>query len=262
MSTILFANNGSSRLAGGITSVALTAALTPGSGVLFPAPGAGQFFVMTFIDAATGILNEIVHVTNVTGDVITMIRAQEGTTALAWQAGDFALNLVTAGTMDNFPQTPVPNNYCLLQEQQASGVNAGVFNSGGWVTRALNVKAFDTAGIIVGALAGGQFTLGPGTYSIRASAPAGNVNRHQTRLQNITGAATLLLGTSENATTNAQADVIQTRSDLDGEFTLGTQSAIALQHQAESTSGDSQGLGSSNTFGVQVYSQAVIQQVA
>jgi hypothetical protein len=104
MSTILFANDAQSTLAGSITNVALTANLAAGTGVLFPAPGAGQYFVLSFIDAATGLLTEIVHVTNVTGDVITMVRAQEGTTALAWTAGDIAANLCTAGTMQAFTQ--------------------------------------------------------------------------------------------------------------------------------------------------------------
>ena len=95
--TVLFANNASTTLAGAITNSSLTANLASGTGVLFPSPGAGQYFVGTFTDAATGLLNEIVWVTNITGDVITMTRAQEGTTAKAWHAGDFFANLWTAG---------------------------------------------------------------------------------------------------------------------------------------------------------------------
>lgn len=95
--TVLFANNASTTLAGAITAVATTANLASGTGVLFPSPGAGQYFVLTFTDAATGLINEIVWVTNVTGDVITITRAQEGTTAKPWNAGDFAANLWTAG---------------------------------------------------------------------------------------------------------------------------------------------------------------------
>ena len=58
--------------------------------------------------AATGLLTEIVHVTNVTGDVCTIVRAQEGTTALAWTAGDLFANLVTAGTLAAFQQASPP----------------------------------------------------------------------------------------------------------------------------------------------------------
>jgi len=108
--TVLFANNDVTTLAGAITSTALTANLSPGSGVLFPHPTTGQYFPMTFQDAATGLLREIVYVTNVTGDVITMIRAQESTTALAWNSGDTAGNLLTAGTMNLLVQQSQSQN--------------------------------------------------------------------------------------------------------------------------------------------------------
>lgn len=98
MSVLLFANNAISQLAAGISAVALTASLTPGSGALFPTPAAGQYFKLTFADAATGTLLEVVHVTNVTGDTVTMVRGQEGTTAKAYLAGDNVGMFITAGT--------------------------------------------------------------------------------------------------------------------------------------------------------------------
>jgi hypothetical protein len=115
MSTILFANLGKSTLAGGITNVATTVNLAVGTGVLFPAPGAGQYFVATFTDALTGLLNEIVHVTNITGDVATIVRAQESTTALAWLAGDLFDNLCTAGTMQSLFGSLIPGTGAQLQ---------------------------------------------------------------------------------------------------------------------------------------------------
>ena len=105
MSQLLFANNAGSTLAGGITNVATTANLASGTGVLFPAPAAGQYFVATLTDEATGLLNEIVWVTNVTGDVVTIVRAQEGTTALNWLASDLFDNNWTAGQAAAMAQT-------------------------------------------------------------------------------------------------------------------------------------------------------------
>lgn len=96
--SILFANNATSALAGPISNVATTAALTTGSGVLFPNPTGGDYFCLTFTDALTKQIHEIVHVTAVSGDTITMVRAQEGTTARAWSTGDLAANLWTAGS--------------------------------------------------------------------------------------------------------------------------------------------------------------------
>jgi len=104
MSTFLFNNNATSTLAGAITNVATTANLSPGSGALFPNPSTGQIFAATLIDAATGTLNEIVYVTGRATDTVTMLRAQEGTTALNWSAGDFFIHQLTAGQMTGFLQ--------------------------------------------------------------------------------------------------------------------------------------------------------------
>lgn len=103
---ILFYNNAITTLAGAITNVATTANLAAGSGILFtPGPSTGQYFKMTFIDAATKNLNEIVHVTAIATDTITIVRGQEGTTPLNWAAGDLAQNLCTAGTLNSLLQT-------------------------------------------------------------------------------------------------------------------------------------------------------------
>lgn len=110
--TVLFANNAGSTLAGAISNTATTANLATGTGVLFPAPTSGQYFVGTFNDAATGLLTEIIHVTNVTSDTITMVRAQESTTALNWSAGDLFNNLLTAGTMGALAQATQLQLWC------------------------------------------------------------------------------------------------------------------------------------------------------
>lgn len=117
MSTQLFANDATSTLAGAITSTAVTVNLQAGGGARFPNPAAGQYFVATFNDAATGLLEEIVWVTARSTDTLTIVRAQEGTTALAWNSGDLFSMYVTAGTMSQmlqqgqFPSSVVANGY-------------------------------------------------------------------------------------------------------------------------------------------------------
>lgn len=101
MATINFTNNAISTLGGAITNTATSATLAPGTGVLFPVitPGV-TYFKLTFIDAATGLLSEIVNVTNMNnaGDtIVAMTRGQEGTNALNWLANDLAQSLWTAG---------------------------------------------------------------------------------------------------------------------------------------------------------------------
>lgn len=98
--TLLAANNAQTVLAAGINATATSLTVNSGTGALFPSPSAGvSYFKLTLIDAATGQLSEIVHVTARTGDTMTIARAQEGTTARAWSANDIAANMMTAGTL-------------------------------------------------------------------------------------------------------------------------------------------------------------------
>ncbi|WP_438436591.1 glycine-rich domain-containing protein [Kluyvera georgiana] len=98
--TLLAANNAQTVLAAGISASATSLTVNSGTGSLFPAPSDGvSFFKLTLIDAATGQLTEIMHVTARTGDTMKIERGQEGTTARAWSANDIAANMMTAGTL-------------------------------------------------------------------------------------------------------------------------------------------------------------------
>lgn len=88
MATILYANNAAGTLAAGITNVSTSLTLNPGQAALFPAPVPPQVFYVTLTDAATQTLIEIVQVTAVSGNVFSIVRAQDGTSALSWNAGD------------------------------------------------------------------------------------------------------------------------------------------------------------------------------
>lgn len=105
MAEFLFANDASSTLAGPISNSAVSMNVASGQGALFPNPSAGQQFAGTFNDAATGLLTEIIYCTARTGDALTIERAQEGTVAQSWLAGDLFANLVTAGQMAAMVQT-------------------------------------------------------------------------------------------------------------------------------------------------------------
>ncbi|MGM8905727.1 gp53-like domain-containing protein [Enterobacter roggenkampii] len=97
---LLAANNAQSVLAAGISASATALTLNTGTGALFPSPVSGtSFFKLTLIDAATGQISEIVHVTAKSGDVLTIVRGQEGTAARSWSANDIAANMLTAGTI-------------------------------------------------------------------------------------------------------------------------------------------------------------------
>jgi len=103
---LIFGNNDSTTISGSITPTSTSVNLAAGSGAQFPQPQAGQAFIATFIDQATGTQREIVHVTNISsdGNTATIVRAQENTQAQAWTAGDIFAHLHTAGAMNAMVQ--------------------------------------------------------------------------------------------------------------------------------------------------------------
>jgi hypothetical protein len=105
LSVFIFSNNASSTLAAPITAGATSITLAAGTGSRFPNPSAGQEFALTLTDAATGTVIEITYCTARSGDVLTVVRGQEGTSAAAFIAGDLSANLLTAGQAAAFLQS-------------------------------------------------------------------------------------------------------------------------------------------------------------
>ena len=104
MSILLFANQAQTALALPASSTDTTITVASGTSAYFPAPATNQAFKATLVSSANSLIVEIVLVTNVTGDVWTVTRGQEGTTPRAWSIGDFVVNLMTAGTGNAFAQ--------------------------------------------------------------------------------------------------------------------------------------------------------------
>jgi len=96
---IKFANSAFATLAAGITNSATSITLTTGQGARFPSLGAGDYFYATLIDASNNL--EIVKCTARSTDVLTVVRAQEGTTARAFSTADrIELRVTAAGLVD------------------------------------------------------------------------------------------------------------------------------------------------------------------
>ncbi len=95
---ILFANNATTILDGNILVGSTTINVV--NGALFPSPATGDFFLATMTDGSN---HEIVKVTGRTGNAFTVVRAQEGTTAVAWPSGTTISNRITAGTLTQIP---------------------------------------------------------------------------------------------------------------------------------------------------------------
>lgn len=109
MAGLLFTNNASAALASSITTSSTTITVTTASGALFPAISGGNFFYATLTDSSNNL--EIVKVTGRATDVLTVVRAQEGTTARAYAAADKIELRVTAAGMNSLAQLGLDNTF-------------------------------------------------------------------------------------------------------------------------------------------------------
>jgi len=148
--------------------------------------------------------------------------------------------------------------YVHVREEQAQNTSGGTFTSGAWRTRVLNTESSDADGLC--SLASNQVTLTAGTYICRISCPAGYVAKHQARLQNVSDATTVLIGTSMYAGP-ANADIVTNRSEISGRFTVGSSKALEVQHQCQTTRAtDGFGVGANLT--TEVFTTAEFWRVA
>lgn len=95
---VILANNAVSRLSASLAIGATTLSVVSGEGAKFPTPTGGDWFPLTLVKAS-GVL-EIMHCTTRSGDVLTVARAQEGTAAQAFTAGDRVELRITAETLN------------------------------------------------------------------------------------------------------------------------------------------------------------------
>lgn len=97
--THLFKNNVTVRLAAALDNVATSCVVQSGQGAQIPTLGTNEIFVMTLDDITSGN-REVVYVTDVSGDVLTIERAKEGTSARAWTENTLMQARITAGILE------------------------------------------------------------------------------------------------------------------------------------------------------------------
>lgn len=146
--------------------------------------------------------------------------------------------------------------YVKVEDQKAQNTDGGTFSAGAWRTRDINTVVnklgyFSTLAdaSIVNA---NQITLPPGTYRCAIRCPAYLVNKNQARLYNITGAAVLVLGSSNRTPSGGSPT---TYSYINGSFTLTATSVVEVQHICETT-GTTTGYGQSANFTTEVFTTA------
>lgn len=100
--SFLFTNNATSTLASGITDSETSITVQSGHGARFPTPSGGDTFRLTLTDASNNI--EIVDCTARSGDVLTIVRNQEGSGAKAYISGDSVGLRVTKEVLESLSQ--------------------------------------------------------------------------------------------------------------------------------------------------------------
>lgn len=117
---IKVANNAFGTLSASITSIATTVILAAGEGARFPTLVAGDYFYATVIDTSNNL--EIVKVTARSTDTMTIVRAQDSTTARAYS------------TNDRFELRPTAALFNELIGRAVSGANSDITSLTGLTT--------------------------------------------------------------------------------------------------------------------------------
>jgi hypothetical protein len=134
-------------------------------------------------------------------------------------------------------------SWAFIVDQKANATDSGTFTQGAWRTRDLNTEIADADGIV--SISSNELTLAAGSYLIQWSAPAYQVNVHQTRLYDVTGTAVIHYGTSAfthdtNSTTN--------RSFGAARVTPSGSNAYKIEHRCSNTISN-EGFGAKASFG-------------
>ncbi|MND20855.1 hypothetical protein D3C76_48070 [compost metagenome] len=163
---VLLANNAVSTLASSIGTGATTIAVASGHGSRFPSPSGDDWFPLTMVKN-TGEL-EIVRCTARSADVLTIIRAQEGTPALAFDAGDIVQLRLTSAAFAECTQNADFSDYMrsLIDNPDAASVR-GDLGLGNAATRNLQDALFNaTAGRVLQVGSFGLGSLGVATANL------------------------------------------------------------------------------------------------
>ncbi|HEU4708295.1 MAG TPA: hypothetical protein VFS17_03190 [Methylophilaceae bacterium] len=141
--------------------------------------------------------------------------------------------------------------YMLVRDEKAQNTSGGANTGGTTATRTLNTVVANT---IPGAsLSSNQITLPAGTYRVRASAPAYNVDRHRVMLYDVSLGNAFALGTTESS-----SSTVTNRSFVTYRFTLAATKVLELRHFT-TTSNATNGFGIQvNSSGVEVYGEVEI----
>lgn len=231
--------------AGETRSVTLTGGLTLNA----PTATVGQAFRLFLIQDATGNRTWSVNSAyKFAGGAVPPLSTSANAVDELW--GHYRSSGVAE--VEGFKRQDALTNIAILEDQKAQNTGGGTFTSGADRTRTLNTEVSDLTGMVV--LASNQFTLGAGTYHITWSAPAYNVNFHQSLLYNVTDATEIKRGTTEKAD---GATNTTTRSVGSAVVVITASKAFEIRHRCATTVA-TDGFGVAGNLGTEVYTQVII----
>lgn len=145
--TVKFTNNASTTVASGINTSATSLTVTSASA--FPSLSGADDYCYLTIQQATGTVREVVKATALSTNTFTITRAQDGTTAGTWSAGDIVELRMTAalltdvidaatveGVKTNFQYTPTAGQTVFSGADNSS--NTMIINQSGLVNVYMN----------------------------------------------------------------------------------------------------------------------------
>jgi len=106
----LFTNNAATSLAVAVTPTDTVFQVVAGTGQQFPTPTGGNYFMLTLVQINNPEVSEIVKCTSRVGDVLTVVRGQEGTQPQIFNISDNVALRITASSLNLFSGDNNANN--------------------------------------------------------------------------------------------------------------------------------------------------------
>lgn len=156
---VAYTNNASTTLSATITNSATSLSVTSGHGVKFPSTATGDHFYITLTNGASDV--EIMKVTARSTDTFTVVRAQDGTTAQGWAAGDKIELRVIKAMLDDLKGERQPIDADLTAIAALSGTS-GLLKKTAADTWSLDTNTYVVSGGALGTPSSGTLTNATG----------------------------------------------------------------------------------------------------
>jgi hypothetical protein len=215
----------------------------------------------TIIFSSALTTSDVIDFIIVLGDVLNIGTPSDNTVSLAKLTATGTKDATTFLRGDNSFAVPAGSKFgtALLhvRDEKASGTGGGTYTSGSFLTRTLNTVM--TNEISGASLSSNQIILPAGTYYINARVPAYQVDRHKTKLRNVTDSTDTLIGSNMHV---YSLDYTMAHGWIVGRFTIASQKTFEIQNRCQTTCA-TEGYGVQMGYSVvEVYTDVQIWKVA